>query len=235
MIRMDKMEEMLARFMDGQTTETEERQLADFFRKEEDIPEEWKSYQELFLSFETDAYAYSAQELDAMCADVESVDENETILLNSTHLGRKLKWGIAASVAILLGIGGVAVYNNISNGTGKPCVAQVTTSPTAIKKKTLVVDTVREKAVPQKVAAKVARLEKQKAPCGENVVGMTPTLVSANPAESCDEVVVEHDVENENLYMEEYMAFCSSPYADSFDIISSDVPEFSEKLISQNQ
>lgn len=102
-------EDMLARFMDGQTTEAEEQQLAAFFRSAKNIPDKWKSYQELFLSFETDDYAFSEEELDDMSASHYAIEE-----MASHKHPWKQRLGIAASVAILFGIGLVA-YQHIAN------------------------------------------------------------------------------------------------------------------------
>lgn len=109
MIQINMIEDMLARFMDGQTTEAEEQQLAAFFRSAENIPDEWKSYQELFLSFDTDAYVFSEEELDDMSASHYATEDMES----HKHPWRQ-RLGIAASVAILFGIGLVA-YQNIAN------------------------------------------------------------------------------------------------------------------------
>lgn len=45
-------QQLLDRFMEGTTSEQEERQLADFFASTEDIPEEWRAYAIMFSGFQ---------------------------------------------------------------------------------------------------------------------------------------------------------------------------------------
>lgn len=63
-------EQLLAKFQDGRTSEAEEQLLADFFCQSNDIPAEWDGYRQIFLSFRTDAYDFSDQEIDAMLTPV---------------------------------------------------------------------------------------------------------------------------------------------------------------------
>lgn len=62
--------ELLERFVQGLTTESEEQLLSDYFCTAEAIPEEWMVYKELFDSFSTDVYDFSEDEKDAMLARV---------------------------------------------------------------------------------------------------------------------------------------------------------------------
>lgn len=113
MIQINNIEEMLVRFMDGQTTEAEEQQLADFFHTTKDIPDEWKSYQDIFLSFDTDAYAFSEQELDAACKDDKAMEDAKNALPAQSHGTSKWRLiGVAASVALLMGIWGGITHHN---------------------------------------------------------------------------------------------------------------------------
>lgn len=59
-------EELLEKFQEGQTSETEEQVLSDFFCSAPDVPQEWQFWQELFQSFQTDAYDFSTQEIETM-------------------------------------------------------------------------------------------------------------------------------------------------------------------------
>lgn len=56
-------EQLLKRFMDGETTEQEEQFLTEYFSKSDSIPEEWETYREMFASFATDAYDFTEEEL----------------------------------------------------------------------------------------------------------------------------------------------------------------------------
>lgn len=62
----DNIKELLLRFTEGQTTEAEEEVLKDYFTHSEHIPEEWEAYKDLFTSFDTDAYDFTQEEVDAM-------------------------------------------------------------------------------------------------------------------------------------------------------------------------
>ena len=62
----NNIKELLLRFTEGQTTEAEEEVLKDYFTHSEHIPEEWETYKNLFNSFDTDAYDFTQEEVDAM-------------------------------------------------------------------------------------------------------------------------------------------------------------------------
>ena len=62
----DNIKKLLLRFTEGQTTEAEEEVLKDYFTHSKHIPEEWEAYKELFSSFDTDAYDFTQEEVDAM-------------------------------------------------------------------------------------------------------------------------------------------------------------------------
>lgn len=62
----DNIKKLLLRFTEGQTTEAEEEVLKNYFTHSEHIPEEWEAYKDLFSSFDTDAYDFTHEEVDAM-------------------------------------------------------------------------------------------------------------------------------------------------------------------------
>ena len=62
----DNIRKLLLRFTEGQTTEAEEDVLKDYFSHCERIPKEWESYKELFCGFDTDAFDFTKDEVDAM-------------------------------------------------------------------------------------------------------------------------------------------------------------------------
>lgn len=113
-----QIEQLLARFLDGQTSEAEEKFLCDYFREAEDVPEEWKAYQDMFASFDTDAFDFSDEELDRMCSGVDddgvgvdgsSVENDDRD--DSLHSRFFVRWRMgAAAAALLLGVVGTAVY-----------------------------------------------------------------------------------------------------------------------------
>ena len=63
---------LLEKFLEGQSTETEEQTLSEYFDSADDVPAEWAAYQELFRSFTTDAYDFSNEEIDSMLAPTPS-------------------------------------------------------------------------------------------------------------------------------------------------------------------
>ena len=59
---------LLDKFVDGLTTEAEEQNLAEYFDTADEIPTEWESYKEMFMSFKTDGYDFSEEEVEAWIA-----------------------------------------------------------------------------------------------------------------------------------------------------------------------
>lgn len=61
MTKRQDIQQMLDRFLDGTTTEQEERQLTNFFSAAADVPEDWRAYAILFKGFQqssdTDSHA----------------------------------------------------------------------------------------------------------------------------------------------------------------------------------
>ena len=100
---------LLNRFLNAQTTEAEEQMLADYFQSAESVPQEWQPYRELFLSFQTDAYELTDNELAALTAEPQPAKRKV----------RPLYWlGAAAAVAaILLVIGSTMLRNDATHQT----------------------------------------------------------------------------------------------------------------------
>lgn len=104
MTQYDDIQELLGRFMNGQTSEAEEVRLARYFRTATDVPGEWQAYRELFASFDTDLYAFSEQELDAMATPLAPVEQVMPVASRRSSLARR--WlRVAALVAIVAGMG----------------------------------------------------------------------------------------------------------------------------------
>ena len=100
---------LLNRFLSAQTTEAEEQMLADYFQSAESVPEEWQPYRELFLSFQTDAYELTDNELAALTAEPAPTKRKV----------RPLYWlgAAAACAAILLVIGSIMLHNDATHQT----------------------------------------------------------------------------------------------------------------------
>lgn len=58
--------ELLDKFLEGQTTEAEELILSKYFCEANNISPAWQKYKQLFMSFKTDAYDFSKEEIDAL-------------------------------------------------------------------------------------------------------------------------------------------------------------------------
>lgn len=94
--KKDYIEELLGKFMEGQTTETEEQILSKYFCEARDIPTKWQEYKQLFLSFKTDAYDFSKEEIEAMLV---SNQQKNTSVINIWTLVSAV---CAAAVLLLL-------------------------------------------------------------------------------------------------------------------------------------
>ena len=120
MTQNDHIRELLDRFMNGQTSEAEEAQLAHYFRTASEVPGEWQVYQEMFASFDTDLYAFSEQELNAMATPATPVEHELSIARRRPSLPRRIL-RIAASVAVVAVIGLVGYKSMVApNPVGTP-------------------------------------------------------------------------------------------------------------------
>ncbi len=111
MTHNDTLQSLLERFVSGQTTEAEEAELARYFRTVREEPAEWQAYQELFASFDTDLYAFTEAELDAMAAPEASVEKELAVTAARKPLSRRVL-RVAAMVAIAVGVG-LAAYKGL--------------------------------------------------------------------------------------------------------------------------
>jgi len=114
---IEQIKSLLSRFFEGQTTPEEERQLADFFHRE-DVPKELQEDKQLFLMLAQ----ISDQEMPADIADEIATFVNnlgKSDIQPLTHVSQQRKgviyrlktppkmfYRVAATVAILLAIGG---------------------------------------------------------------------------------------------------------------------------------
>ena len=101
----ENIKELLERFLNGQTTETEEQLLADYFRDVDTIPEEWQTYKDIFDSFKTDAYDFSDEEIDAMLTP--NVEKKTKVI-------RLWPWTSVACVAAVIALFIWHPWNNTS-------------------------------------------------------------------------------------------------------------------------
>ena len=114
---IEQIKSLLARFYEGQTTPEEERLLADFFRRE-DVPEELQEDKQLFLMLaqisDQEMPQDIAEEITAFVNNLGQSDIQPLIPKDKQHKGvifrlktpPKMWYRVAATVAILLAIGG---------------------------------------------------------------------------------------------------------------------------------
>lgn len=109
---------LLEKFLEGQSTETEEQTLSEYFDSADDVPAEWVAYQELFRSFTTDAYDFSNEEIDAMLAPTPS---KKGIVMSL------LRWSAVACAIIAVLAGAWLYYKDIAPSptiSQKPVITQ---------------------------------------------------------------------------------------------------------------
>ena len=114
---IEQIKSLLARFYEGQTTPEEERLLADFFRRE-DVPEDLQQDKQLFLLLVQASDQEMPQDIaDEITAFVNNLGQSDIQPLkhvSKQHKGvifrlktpPKIMYRVAATVAILLAIGG---------------------------------------------------------------------------------------------------------------------------------
>lgn len=95
---------LLDKFLEGNTTEMEERLLSDYFSSDNDIPTEWQEYVIFFRGFKN----------------------YKPVTQNNTH--KRIWLSAAASIALLIGIG-ITLYSKMDSETievsKEPTVAKV--------------------------------------------------------------------------------------------------------------
>ncbi|MBO4664494.1 MAG: hypothetical protein J5663_08795 [Bacteroidaceae bacterium] len=62
----DYIQQLILRFDEGQTTEAEEDVMKEYFTHSESVPDEWLPYKELFCGFDSGAFDFTQEEIDAM-------------------------------------------------------------------------------------------------------------------------------------------------------------------------
>ena len=119
---IEQIKSLLSRFYEGQTTPEEERQLVSFFRRE-DVPEDLQQDKQLFLLLAQTSEQEMPQEIaDEITAFVNNLGQSDIQPL--THVSQqrkgviyrlktppKILYRVAATVAILLAIGGGVLHH----------------------------------------------------------------------------------------------------------------------------
>lgn len=114
---IEQIKSLLSRFYEGQTTPDEERQLADFFRRE-DVPEDLQQDKQLFLMLaqisDQEMPTDIAKEITAFVNNLGQTEKKPILSEVKHHKGiiyrlktpPKMWYRVAATVAILFAIGG---------------------------------------------------------------------------------------------------------------------------------
>jgi len=101
MTQKEYIEELLTRYMEGLTTEQEEEVLADYFTSAEDIPQEWEEYRLMFMSYETDAFDLTTEEMEE--ATRPAPDDEAPVEMKVTakaHPPRRMRLWLAAAACV---------------------------------------------------------------------------------------------------------------------------------------
>lgn len=119
---IEQIKSLLARFYEGQTTPEEERLLADFFRRE-DVPEDLQQDKQLFLllvqASDQEMPQDIAEEITAFVNNLGQTERKPVLSEEKQNKGiiyrlktpPKMFYRVAATVAILLAIGGGVLFH----------------------------------------------------------------------------------------------------------------------------
>ena len=125
---IEQIKSLLARFYEGQTTPEEERQLVAFFRRE-DVPEDLQEDKQLFLMLsqisEQEMPQDIAEEITAFVNNLGRTDIQPLTHVSEPHKGviyrlktpPKMFYRVAATMAILLAIGGGVLHHQRTYAT----------------------------------------------------------------------------------------------------------------------
>ena len=124
MTNRNDINELLRRYDEALTTDAEERQLAEFFRSTDDIPDEWADYAAMFKAFDATESLFSDEEKDRLMAQPK--DEK-----------RRKTWLWAAAIAALAVITGAGLLRlNQLTKENAELIAEIEPKATEIHQKT---------------------------------------------------------------------------------------------------
>ncbi len=124
MTNRNDINELLRRYDEALTTDAEERQLAEFFRSTDDIPDEWADYAAMFKAFDTTESLFSDEEKDRLMAQPKDEKRRKTWL-----------WAAAiAALAVMTGAG-LLRLNQLTKENAE-LIAEIEPKATEIHQKT---------------------------------------------------------------------------------------------------
>ena len=108
-MKVNEIERLLARYYDGETSETEEKELKHFFT-EEDVPAHLLAEKEIFMQLAAQPAPEIPEELESRLSrkiDQWDTGEKRTLKIKKHTRTLRLQWigSIAASLLILLSVG----------------------------------------------------------------------------------------------------------------------------------
>ena len=176
-MNIEQIKLLLSRFYEGQTTPDEERLLADFFRRE-DVPEELQEDKQLFLMLsqlsDQEMPQDIAEEITAFVNNLGQTEKKPVLPEVKQHKGiiyrlktpPKMWYRVAATVAILLAIGGGVLFHQ----------------------RTYTTDPFRDTcSTPEEAAAQIQRANSMIAKATEQ--GMAPTSKALRQADAAKQVI----------------------------------------------
>jgi|GEM_PF-1522567 len=124
MTNRNDINELLRRYDEALTTDAEERQLAEFFRSTDDIPDEWADYAAMFRAFDATESLFSDEEKDRLMAQPKDEKRRKTWL-----------WAAAiAALAVMTGAG-LLRLNQLTKENAE-LIAEIEPKATEIHQKT---------------------------------------------------------------------------------------------------
>ena len=124
MTNRNDINELLRRYDEALTTDAEERQLAEFFRSTDDIPDEWADYAAMFKAFDATESLFSDEEKDRLMAQPKDEKRRKTWL-----------WAAAiAALAVMTGAG-LLRLNQLTKENAE-LIAEIEPKATEIHQKT---------------------------------------------------------------------------------------------------
>jgi hypothetical protein len=112
---INQIKQLLIKYFDGVTTLEEERMLRRYFTEENEIPGELDTYRQQFLLIsETSNEKPDTSELELRIS--EQIENQAIALQPASYQKRLYRYLAAASVAVLIGVSGFLIYQNLKPG-----------------------------------------------------------------------------------------------------------------------